>query len=290
LKHFRNWILFLFVVFVWSSGWSVMKVALAYVDPLNFALQRFVLSTLVLSPLLVHARKKIRVNKTAIPKLLVLAAVNTASIVPLYWGLVYETSGIGAILTYTQPLFVFCFCVLFLKSEAKPVRLLGAFVGFSGVVVLSVERAGSIQISPSIGDVLLLLGAFLWAVAIVYYKKSLSDVDPILTSVIQQALGAVIVAPLALGVEGFSLPLTPSYLMMVLYLGIFGSGITVYLWLFLIRDEDVTVLALSSFLIPMVAVFLGWLFLAENIQPISFLGVAMILIGLYLTNRSASPS
>lgn len=291
MKHSRNWILFLFVVFVWSSGWSVMKVALAFVDPLNFALQRFVLSALVLSPLLVHARKKIRVDKRAIPKLLVLTAVNTASIVPIYWGLVYETSGIGAILTYTQPLFVFCLCVLFLKSEAKPVRLLGAFVGFSGVVVvLSVERAGSIQVSPSIGDVLLLLGAFLWAVAIVYYKKSLSDVDPILTSVIQQALGAVIIAPLALGVEGFSLPLTPSYLMMVLYLGIFGSGITVYIWLFLIRDEDVTVLALSSFLVPMVAVFLGWLFLAENIQLISVLGVAMILLGLYLTNRSASAS
>jgi drug/metabolite transporter (DMT)-like permease len=275
------------VVFVWSSGWSVMKLALAHIDPLNFAFQRFVLSALALSPLLIYVRKKIRFDKRAIPKLLVLTAVNTASIVPIYWGLVYETSGIGAILTYTQPLFVFCLCVLFLKSEAKPVRLLGAFVGFSGVVVLSVERAGSIQVSTNIGDVLLLLlGAFLWAVAIVYYKKSLSDVDPILTSVIQQALGAVIVAPLALGVEGFSFPLTQSYLVMILYLGIFGSGITVFLWLFLIRDEDVTVLSLSSFLIPMVAVFLGWLFLAENIQPISFLGVGMILAGLYLTNRS----
>lgn len=105
MKHSRNWILFLFVVFVWSSGWSVMKVAFAFVDPLNFALQRFVLSALVLSPLLVHARKKIRVDKGAIPKLLVLTAVNTASIVPIYWGLVYETSGIGAILTYTQPLY-----------------------------------------------------------------------------------------------------------------------------------------------------------------------------------------
>jgi drug/metabolite transporter (DMT)-like permease len=216
----------------------------------------------------------------------VLTAVNTASIVPIYWGLVYETSGIGAILTYTQPLFVFCLCVLFLRSEAKPVRLLGAFVGFSGVVLLSVERAGSIQVSANIGDVLLLLGAFLWAVAIVYYKKSLNDVDPILTSVIQQALGAVIVAPLALGVEGFSFPLTQSYLVMILYLGIFGSGITVFLWLFLIREEDVTVFSLSSFLIPMVAVLIGWLFLAENIQPISFLGVGMILAGLYLTNRS----
>jgi drug/metabolite transporter (DMT)-like permease len=290
LKHSRNWILFLFVVFVWSSGWSVMKVALTYVSPLNFALQRFVLSALVLSPLLVRARKRIRLDKSAIPRLLVLAAVNTASIVPMYWGLVYETSGIGAILTYTQPLFVFCLCVLFLRSEAKPVRLLGAFVGFSGVVLLSVERAGSIQASANIGDALLLLGAFLWAVAIVYYKKSLSDVDPVLASVIQQALGAVMVAPLALGVEGLSFPSAPSYLLMVLYLGIFNSGIALFLWLFMIREEDVTVLALSCFLIPMVAVFLGWLFLAENIQSISFLGIGMILVGLYLTNKSGSTS
>jgi drug/metabolite transporter (DMT)-like permease len=290
LKHSKNWVLFLFVVFVWSSGWSVMKVALTYIGPLNFALQRFVLSAIVLSPLLVHMRKKIRIEKGALPRLLVLAAVNTSSIIPLYWGLVYEASGIGAILTYTQPLFVFCLCVLFLRLEAKPVRLLGALVGFSGVIVLSVERAGSVQASANIGDVLLLLGAFLWAVAIVYYKKSLSDVDPVLASVIQQALGAVIIIPLALGLEGFSFPLAPSYLTMVLYLGIFNSGIAVFLWLLMIREEDVTVLALSCFLIPMFAVFIGWLFLAENFQPISFVGMGMILVGLYLTNKSGSSS
>jgi len=290
LKRPRNWILFLFVVFVWSSGWSVMKVALNYVGPLNFALQRFALAALALSPLLIYVRRKIRIDKGAALKLLLLGAVNTSSVVPMYWGLIYETSGIGAILTYTQPLFVFCLCVLFLRSEAKPVRLLGAFVGFSGVIVLSIGRAGSIQVSANIGDVLLLLGAFLWAVAVVYYKKSLSDVDPVMTSVVQQSLGAVIVAPLALGVEGFSFPLAQPYLMMILYLSIFGSGITVFLWLYLIREEDVTVLSLSSFLIPMVAVFLGWLLLAENIQPISILGMAMILTGLFVTNRSESSS
>jgi drug/metabolite transporter (DMT)-like permease len=94
------------------------------------------------------------------------------------------------------------------------------------------------------------------------------------------------VTPLALGVESFSFPLTQPYLMMILYLSIFGSGITVFVWLFLIREEDVTVLSLSSFLIPMVAVFLGWLLLSESIQPISILGMAMILTGLYLINRS----
>jgi drug/metabolite transporter (DMT)-like permease len=290
LKRPRNWILFLFVVFVWGSGWSVMKVALAYVDPLNFALQRFALSALALSPLLIYVRGKIRIDNRTALKLLLLSAINTSSVVQTYWGLTYETSGIGAILTYTQPLFVFCLCVLFLRNEAKPVRLLGAFVGFFGVIVLSVGRAGSIQFSANIGDILLLFGAFLWAVAIVYYKKSLGNVDPILTSIIQQALGAVIVAPLVLNVERFSFPLTRPYLMMILYLGIFGSGTTVFLWLYLIRQEDVTVLSLSSFLIPMIAVFLGWLFLAENIQTISILGIAMILTGLYLTNRAGSSS
>jgi len=136
----------------------------------------------------------------------------------------------------------------------------------------------------------LLLGAFLRAVAVVYYKKSLSNVDPVVTTVIQQALAAVIVIPLALGMEGFSFPLTQPYLMMVLYLAIFGGGLANCVWFDLVSEEEVTVLSLSSFLTPMIAVLLGWLLLAENTQPISLLGVAMILAGLYLTNRSGSSS
>jgi len=60
------------------------------------------------------------------------------------------------------------------------------------------------------------------------------------------------------------------------------------LWMYLVREEDVTVLALSTFLIPMIAVFMGWLLLAENVQPVSLLGMGMILAGLYLINRSGS--
>lgn len=282
----RNWVLFLFVVFVWASGWSVLKVALTYVDPLNLALQRFALSALALSPLLIHIRKRVRMNKRAAMKLLLLGAVNTSAVVPLYWGMVYETSGVGAVLTYTQPLFVFCLSVLFLKSQPRPARLLGALVGFSGVIALSIGRAGSIQVSASTGDVLLLLGAALWAIAVVYYKKSLSDVDPRLVSVVQQALGAAILLPLTVSVQGLYFPLAQPYVMMILYLSVFGSGLTVFLWLYLVREEDVTVLSLSSFLIPMIAVFLGWLLLSESIQPISLIGIAMIITALYLTNTS----
>jgi len=265
-----------------------MKVALRYVGPLNFAFQRFTLSALALSPLLIYLGKKIPRDKKTLLKLLLLGALNASSIVPMYWGIVYQTSGIGAILTYTQPLFVFCLCVLFLKSEAKRERLLGAFVGFLGVIVLSVGGDSSVPVLASTGAVLLLLGAFLWAVTVVYYKKSLSDVDAVPATVLQQALGAVFVASPALVVEGFSFPLTWPYPVIVLYLSIFASGVAMCLWLYLVREEDVTVLSSSSFLIPMIAVFLGWLVLAEDLHPRSLLGIGLILMGLYLTNRTGS--
>jgi len=276
------------VVFIWSLGWPVMKAAFSYVGPLNLALHRFTLSALALSPLLIYLRNRIPSDKATILKLLLLGIVNASAIVPMYWGVVYETSGMGAVLTYTNPIFVFCLCVLFLRTEAKRERLLGVVVGFSGVIVISIARADYIQTSVNTGDFLLILGAFLWAVTQVYYKTSLSHVDPAFTIVIQQALSAVFVAPFVLVVEGFSFPLTWSYLMLILYMSIFASGIAMALWLYLLRQEDVTVLSSSSFLIPMVAVFLGWLLLAEDIQPRSLIGMGLILTGLYLTSRPRS--
>lgn len=288
MKHPRNWILFALLVFFWSSGWSTVKLAVTEVGPLNVAFHRFALSTLALSPLLIYVGRKMPKDKRTLRSLLLLGAVNASAIVPMYWGLVYETAGIGAVLTYTQPIFVFCLCVLFLKSETTWQRLAGVFLGLFGVIVLSVGSAGFSQGIASPGVFLLILGAFLWAVTILYYKKSLSHVDPILTSVVQQALGAIFVGPLAFFVEGVSFPLTRSYLMLILYLSIFVSGMAVCLWLFLLREEDVTVLSSSSYLIPMAAVFLGWLLLREDVRPTSLLGMGLILVGLYITNRPGS--
>jgi drug/metabolite transporter (DMT)-like permease len=58
----------------------------------------------------------------------------------------------------------------------------------------------------------------------------------------------------------------------------------------LVREEEVTALAVSTFLIPMIAVFMGWLLLAENVQPVSLLGMGMVLTGLYMVNRSGFSS
>lgn len=279
--------MFLVVVLVFGSNWAVMKGALNLVTPVNVALDRLALSALLLSPLLFLVRGRMPRDKRTLLKLLVLGTVNALSIVSTYTGLVHTGSGIAAILTYTQPLFVFCFSALFLRSEAKVSTFIGAFIGFFGVVVLSIGKSSTLG-GFAHSEFLLLMGALLWAITIVYYKKALSHVDPVLTNALQQAVGVIVLAPVASNLEGFRFSFATQYVLMIMYSAVFATCVGATLWLNLVREEDVTVLSSSSYLIPMVAVSLGWLLLGEDIELGSILGMGLILAGVYLVNRSRS--
>jgi drug/metabolite transporter (DMT)-like permease len=263
-----------------SISWPVAKIGLTLAPPLNFTLHRLMLSALALSPLLIFLVKKIPHDQKTVLKLSILAICSALSLAATCIGLVYEASGISAILTYTQPLFVFCLSAL--RSEAKIAKLAGILVGFCGIVVFSIGPSNQFEI---IGSCFLITGAFLWAVATVYYKQALGHVDPFVTSVLQQALGAVLLVPLVSAFEGFSFPLTAVYTQVILWLSVFGNGVTVVLWFFLVREEDVVAVSSSGFLVPLMAIFFGWVLLREPLGPRVLLGMVLILTGVYVVNR-----
>ncbi len=284
LKQPRNWLVFAIVVLVWSSSWPAQKEALSYVGPLNQVLQRYFLSAIALSPLLILLRKDIPRDKGNLTKLFLLGVINVTSTICTTLALVVETSGISAVISYTQPIFVFCLSALFLRSEARMNKLLGVIVGFCGVIFLSITESTSLGILPR-SVILLVLGAFLWAVAIVYYKISLSHIDPVVTTVFQLLVGSLVLAPLIQASEGFSFPLTRTYVALILFLSVVNTAAGLTLWLYLVREEDVTLLSSSSFAIPMVAVILGAVFLGESVELPALIGIIMILSGVYLVNR-----
>ncbi|MEM2936610.1 MAG: DMT family transporter, partial [Candidatus Bathyarchaeia archaeon] len=153
----RNWLLFLLMVFLWGSNWSVMKMGLDFIPPITFVLLRFLFSALSLSPFLFLLRREFPRDKDTLRKLLLLCLVNALGIAATNLGLVFEESGMGAVLTYTQPLFVFCLAALFLKEEVKTIRLLGLIIGFMGVAVLFLREYGSLT-ALSYPDLMMLLG------------------------------------------------------------------------------------------------------------------------------------
>jgi len=190
----------------------------------------------------------------------------------------------GAVLTYTQPLFVFCLASLFLKEEAKTTRLLGVVIGFIGVTVLFLREYSSLT-ALSYPDLMMLLGAFTWAVTTVYYKKFLSHLNPTLANTFLLGVGVLPLAALSLSREAFTFQWTGTYVGIVLYSSLGASAIGSTIWLTLLKEEDAVTLSASSLIVPIVAILFGWQLLGENIEVESLIGSSLVLIGVYLVNR-----
>ena len=283
MKRLRNWLLFSIVVLIWSSNWPVMKVGLSYVDPWSFIYHRFLLSTTALSLLLFILKRRIPVDKRELVRLFILGLITSIGITSTSLGLVYEKSGVSAILTYTQPLFVFCMAIPFLGEKMSIGRVLGVLIGFLGVMVLS-TRGDSFIDSLDFPVFLLVAGAFLWATAIIYYKKFLSHIDPTVANIFQLGVGVVLLTPV-IALKGLAFPPSLNYIPVILYTSICAQGVALTLWVLLLREEEATVLSSSSFMVPVAAFIFGWLILGETVEPKVLFGSALILAGVYMVNK-----
>jgi len=272
------------IVMLWGSSWVVMKIGLQIISPLNFVLQRLLFSAFALSPLMLYLRNKIPRDRDTWLSVLIFGLINATGMMSTHLGLIHERSGVSAVLTYTQPLFTFCLAVPFLRERANLKRCLGIFIGLCGVIVLYLGRLTSLLIF-SYPLFFLILGAFLWAVATVYYKKFLNDLNPIVTNAIQFSIGILVLSVLSAIFEGLTFPLTRTYIFIIIYVSVFASAISQTLWLYLIREEEATVVSSSSFIVPMVAQIFGWVFLLETIDLGTTASFLMILTGVYLVNR-----
>lgn len=287
----RNWLLFLCSALLWGSSWSVVKVALGYVTPLIFSFHQSLIVTIVLLPFVFVTQKPLPRDRNTLMHLLVYGLVNGVNVVVSNTGLVGESSGIGAMLTFTQPLLVFLLSVVFLHESLKVGKLVGVLLGLIGVSILSIRPdVPFYDISPF--SVLLVFGAFLWASSTIYYKKLLVQVNVIVTTALQFTIGSGLLGLVSVLVDG-TVPLNfvfedPLYLGLLLFNALAVSVFGTIIWLFLLGQETATNLSTYGFLIPVIALIIGWSVLGEPVSLQSLLGSSLILVSMYTVQRDSS--
>jgi len=277
----QNWVLFLTMSAFWGVNWSITKLGLSFVSPTTFVLTRFGLFSLAFFPVLLFLRKKIPRDKDTLTKIFILCIVNVSQIITTNIALTEQSSGTGAVLNYTQPLFVFCLAILFLNEVITPAKVIGVAVGFGGVFLLFFRSLSLVMLTSGL---VMVISAFLWAVTIVFYKKYLSHVDAFVASYFQYSLGALPLGLYASVSETFTFPLDPMYMWILIYESIAVSAVGSTVWLYLTKQEGATVVAGSSLIVPVIALFFGWLLMGENLYFESIFGVALILTGVFLVN------
>jgi drug/metabolite transporter (DMT)-like permease len=191
------------------------------------------------------------------------------------------TTVLAGIINAFTPLATLIFLFIFFRSEKiKNQQILGLLVGALGVIIVLGIWNG-IGSGSGIGVLALFAAITCYGLSFPIIKKYLSPLNLKAEALAasQVTAGALTLLPFGLtnGISSNDYRVGP--ILAMIALGIFGSGLA-YIWNFQIVERAGSSIASSvTYLTPVVAVFIGWIFLNENITWHEPVGGAIVILG-----------
>ncbi|MEU8226649.1 DMT family transporter [Kribbella sp. NPDC048915] len=281
----RSWGWLAVLALAWGSGFLWTDLALTEgVPPSYLAFGRGVVASVVL---LLLGRPRWREWKGRGPRLwdLVSAAVlcNVMPFTLFAIGQQTVASGIAGVLNATTPLWAALLELAARRGRTVgPRQLAGVAVGFAGVcLVFAPWRAG---VALTIGVPMILLAAAGYAAGFVLMARRLipSAASPAELAGLQMTVATVLLAiPVPFARE--SPAPTAIGLVAVTMLGLLCTAFTFAIAYRMLAAEGATRTAVVGYLVPVVAILLGAIFLHEGIGATAIAGMALVLAGVALT-------
>lgn len=272
------------LVCIWGSVWPIYKYALQFSPPILFSGIRSTIAGFLFALILIPGWKHIQWRENWHIYVIscffnVLVFYGLQSI-----GLNYVPAGLYSVIVYLQPVMVVIFAWLLLKEPLTRIKIVGVLLGFLGVVMVSLDGISG-KIAP-IGIILALITAVGWAFGTVYIKLKSDIVHALWLVALQNVMGGLFMLLIGIGVEDIgAIEWNRSFVFCLLYGAIFGVAFSFVLYFRLIGNGEAGKVSSFTFLVPLIAVLLGTIFLNEPFTLSLFLGMILILSSIYLINR-----
>jgi drug/metabolite transporter (DMT)-like permease len=285
----RAWISFAAVSTLWGMPYLFIKVAVDDgVPPVVLAWVRVVLGGAVLLGLAWRAGT-LRSLRGRWPWLAVFGLVEVAIPFPLIAaGEQHVASSLAAFIVAAPPLLVALLALRFDESErVTGSRLVGLFVGLSGVVALvGIDVAG--RADELLGALAVLGAAFGYAVGPMVLKRKLADLDPRASMGAALMVAAVALTPFAVVSAPSSLP-SASALISLAVLGLFCTAAAFVFYGALVAEAGPGRALVITYVAPVVALALGVAVLGEHVGTGAVVGLLLILAGSWLSTDGRVP-
>jgi drug/metabolite transporter (DMT)-like permease len=271
---------------LWGSAFMLVKVVLEEVEPLTIVAGRLAGAAVFLLLVVAITRHAFPRSREAWAAFAIMAIGNNVwPFIFLTWGQQHIESSLAAILTASMTLSTALLAHFWIGERLTPDRTFGLLIGFVGVFILIGADLRDVTESSTLGQLAVLVGVLGYSFGTVFARRNLQDADPIATAAGQTLIGTAVMAPVALALDApFDVDLSLKHAVAWLALGVLASGVAYLLFFWLIRQITATQASMVSYLIPISAVLLGWLVLDESPGVNTFVGMALIIGGVWIVN------
>jgi drug/metabolite transporter (DMT)-like permease len=290
----RAYLLLVGLVVVWGSHWVVVKVGLETIPPFTYGVLRLLGGIVVLAALMGATGRLKRPERVDWPIIVSYGLLAVAlGIAMMNLALPHIPAGRSSILAYTIPLWVVP--VMFVAARVLPTRaeMAGLFLGLAGLMLLLNPAAIDWGSSGALlGSLLLVVGAFGAAIALVHVRKHAWKGTPFDTQIWQLLVALVPILALMLILERDQLGSVQWDLptaLAVLYSGPLATAFAFWASQMIVRSLGPLTTGIGYLGAPLVGVIAGIIVLGESVTALDMAGVLVTGLGIVVVLVARRP-
>jgi len=276
---------------IWGYNWVVMKLAVQYASPFQFAALRTFLGAIMLFIVLFFTKRPLALKE--FPTMLALGLLQTCGFTGLLiWALVEGGAGKTAVLSYTMPFWVMLFAWPMLGEKVQGWQWLAVAFALFGIVLIF----DPLHIkSDTFSMLLALFSGISWAISAIVSKKlhqRAPHLDLLNITAWPTLLGSLPIIFIALTAPAPPIQWTNTFVLTIVY-SIFLSGSLAWvLWLYALQRLPAGVASMTSMLAPVIGVISAWIQLGEQpgnveLAGMLFVALALVIISLVTMKKHA---
>jgi drug/metabolite transporter (DMT)-like permease len=278
----------LVTVVFWASAFVGIRDAGEHLSPGPLALGRLLVGCVVLGAV-------VAIRREPLPGRRDLAPIVAAGVL---WFALYNVAlnaaeqridaGTASMLVNVAPILIAVLAGLVLH-EGFPRRLLaGCAVAFAGVLVIGLATSDG-GLSFEAGALLCLVAAAAYATAVVVQKPVLARVSALQVTFLCCVVGTLVCLPFAPSLADEAGEAPASALAWTIYLGALPTGLAFTTWAYALARTSAGRLGVTTYLVPPIAILLGWALLDETPPALAFVGGALCLLGVAVARSRGVP-
>jgi len=275
-------------ILLWSSAFSVGKIALADCPPLIFLAVRFLAAGVLMIGLAAVSGVRWTLTKRDVAVFAALGIANQAAYLGIgFMALKTMSAGLAALIISANPIVAAVLAVFLLGERMSSRKVFGLLLGLAGVAFIVKSRLmlGTDQLS---GILLSAVALLAFVIGTILFKLFAPRNGLWIGNGIQSLAAGVAMIPFAAGFESFgdvvpSTRLIAAFAYSVLMVSVFAY----LLWFHILTVSGATAASSYHFLIPPLGMLFGWLLLGEHLAVADLLGIVPVALGIYLVTRSA---